>query len=166
MEQWIKTKGRLKYDPVRIDKRAVAKKAKAGPVDPSYTGFRKTHKARTLIVQLPWDDLSAYYRWFLTRNYGTCLEMQPPMWGAHVTVVHGLEKIPKMELWKAHEGETVELEYCPELIKSKWRFWFIPARSARFSILRSELSLNPNSIDLHITIARQFDWQPILNQEK
>lgn len=165
MKQWLKASGRLKYDPVRVDRKAVAKKQKAGNVDENFTGFRKAHKTRTLIVELPRDELDAYYRWFITRKHGSYLELQPPMWGKHVTVVKGTERIPKLEHWKKHEGQVVEFEYCPELIRNHWRFWSLAVRGNDLTALRLELGLWPLK-DMHITIGRQYEWQPLLNKEK
>ena len=89
----IKLKGKLVYDPNRG------------------ADFKKTNKVRTLVLELPRDQLDLYYQWFLTKEYGSWLTMQRPMYGTHVTVVKGNEHIDGkyLPLWKKHAGEIVEI---------------------------------------------------------
>lgn len=136
---WIKTRGRLSYDPVRKD-------------------LRKTYKQRTLVVELPRDELDLYYQWFLKKKYGSWFELQRPMWGKHVTVVRGDEKGHDSASWEKHEGETIELFYSP-LLENKWKFWSLPVRGDELFWLREELGLVA-AHNFHITVARQYDWQP------
>ena len=116
------------------------------------------------MVELPWDELDAYYRWFLIKKFGTWFELQPPMWCKHITVVRGTERVPNMDKWKLHDGRRVEFEYCPEIILNHWRFWSLSVRSNDLNALRVELGLKPIN-NLHITIGRQYDWQPLMNKE-
>ena len=158
--RWLKTKGRLVYDPVRRD-------------------LKKTHKERTLIVELPWDDLDLYYQWFLRKRYGTWFDHElrkqrvyneqqtalreidenipcvtRPMWGKHVTIVRGDEKGFKSPLWGKHQGETVDIYYSPALTRT-WKFWSLPVKGDGLFELRSELGLKAFH-DFHITVAREM----------
>jgi hypothetical protein len=136
---WIKTKGVLRYEPKR-------------------PRFKKTHKEATLIVQLPWDDLDVYYHWHLQKKFGSYLTLQRPMWGKHMTVVRGDEK-PRGDSWKKLEGKMIEIEYSPD-IKLNWQFWSLPVRpSDELQAIRADLGLKEFH-NFHITVGRQFDWQP------
>lgn len=125
---------KLVYDPVRAD-------------------FRKTHKAKTLIAQLPRDDLTAVYRWFLKKRYW--IDLQAPMYGNHVTIVSGNERVAS-DAWKRHAGERIELVLKPDLYKH-WKFWVMPVvDTTRIAQLRAELGLgalkNP-----HLTVGREYE---------
>lgn len=147
MSEWLKTKGKLVYDPTRQD-------------------FKKTHKSRTLILELPRDQLDLYYRWFLKKQFGSWFELQRPMWGLHVTVVRGDEFIPKdkLNLWKRNAGEVVEISYSVSQVERHWAFWSLTVESPRLVEIRKELGLTPIH-RFHITIGRQYDWQPKLTLE-
>lgn len=139
--QWLKTEGKLKYDPVRGE------------------DFRKKHKSRTLIVELPRDQMDLYYIWFLQKKFGTFLHLDRPMFGLHVTVVSGKERVPRPEFWKKYEGEKIEIEYGVELRKN-WQFWTLPVKAnLKLTAVRAELGL-PAGYHFHITVARlNQDWQ-------
>lgn len=137
---WLKTKGRLIYDPVRED-------------------FKKTHKQQALILQLPRDQLDLYYQWFLTKQYGTWLTLQRPMYGLHITVVRGDERPKFQEHWKKYSNQEIEIEYNPEMIERYWAFWTIEVRSEKLDEIRRELGFK-NFHRHHITFGRQYDWQP------
>ena len=146
-QQWIRTQGRLVYEA------------------PRGADFKKTFKLRTLTVDLPYDDLSAYYRWFVMKRFA--LVLSPPMFGLHVTVVRGNEKIPNVDAWKKHQGEIVTFEYSPKP-HVQYGFWTLPVRSPRMVQLRKELGLNevtagPHS--LHLTFGRVAPIQPFKLQE-
>ena len=76
------------------------------------------------------------------------------MWGNHVTIVGGLEHVPNMELWKAHEGQRVAFKLSPKIYKHH-DFWVMPAHAARFNELRVELGLTPWA-EFHLTIGREY----------
>lgn len=137
-EQWIKTRGKLVYDPVR-------------------RGFKKGYKVRTLIAELPRDELDLYYQWFLKKRYGEWLWLQRPMFGLHVTVVRGDENGFKSNLWGAYAGLKVDLEYGP-IIRHHWGFWSLPVRGNDLLTLRQGLGLKAQH-DFHVTVGRQQDWQ-------
>lgn len=136
----LKATGRLIYDPARPN-------------------FNKEYKLRTLIVQLPRDDLDLYYQWFIERHHGQWLKLQRPMYGVHVTVVSGKERVPNMKAWKKHAGREISFEYDP-VVRRHWQFWSLPAYSEQLQELRVELGLKTEH-DFHITIGRQFDWQAV-----
>lgn len=152
---WIKATGKLVYDPERI----WYKNHK--PVS-----FKKESKARTLMIELPRSTLDLYYQWFLVKKYGQAMVMQRPMWGLHVTIVSGNEHrlIPNeyRDLWGKHTG-MVDFEYSNE-IENHWKFWVLPVRGNALDEYRRELGLRPTG-SYHITVARQFDWQPALESE-
>lgn len=134
MTDLYKLEGKLVYEPNRPD-------------------LRKTFKAKTLIVDLPFDDLANFYRALIKKRYG--FHLHPPMWGNHVTVVRGDEKPPNLDKWKAYEGETVEFEVSPHVYK-QWDFWILPVKSERLHEIRRELGLTAFH-ELHITIGRETD---------
>lgn len=149
----IKVVGKLVYDPERdvsVTKEAIK--------------FKKVHKQRTLVVELPWSQLHLYYQWFLRKEFGGWFELQPPMYGLHVTVVKGDEHIdPKfLDLWKKYDGEEIEIEYDPTRIERHWKFWSITVVSPRLVEIRKELGLRID-FRLHLTIGRQYEWQPMFN---
>lgn len=153
----FKTMGRIEYDPIRTptDDRNRAKE------------FRKGHKVRTCIVQLPYDGLDMYYRWLLERKYGTWMKLAPPMFGKHVTIVKGdeLQKTLKSHeriedrypAWKKHTGKKIEVIYSNEL-KNTGPFWYLPVEKKNLLEIREELGLSC-SYEFHITIGRMDDWQ-------
>lgn len=134
-------KGKLIYDPIR-------------------PGFRKEHKQRTLIVELPKDQMDLYYQWFITNKYGHNMDMQRPMYGLHCTVVKGNEFIApdKLALWKKYSSQLIEIDYNPEKIERHWQFWSITVDSPKLVEIRRELGLRTD-YRLHITIGRHYDWQ-------
>jgi hypothetical protein len=160
MLEFLKTKGRLVYDPVRRD-------------------MKKTHKERTLVIVLPWDDLDLYYQWFLRKKYGTWFDhvlqtetmfneaqtalktigtnvpcVTRPMWGKHVTVVRGDEQGFRSPNWVKYEGQEVDVFYLPEL-ECSWKFWSIPVKGDGLFEIRKELGLKAFH-DFHITVAREM----------
>lgn len=166
--KWIQTRGRLVYEPNRGE-------------------FNKQHKVRTLIADLPRDDLDLYYQWMLRKERGSwfslAAEMQEvfntdstgepkstkrqitvtvpgvsrPMFGKHVTIVRGDERGFKSPEWRKHAGRVVPIEYSPEL-DFTYGFWSLPVKPTdELRALRAELGLTPNH-NFHITIARQQDW--------
>lgn len=138
-DQWFKLTGILKYDPHR-------------------PGFRKTHKSRTLIVDFARDDFDLYYQWFLTKKFGTWLTIQRPMFGKHVTIVRGDELGFKNFNWGKYEGGKIEVMVSPCLNRN-YSFWVLPTKCEDGINIRRELGLK-NLHNFHLTIGRQYDWQP------
>lgn len=83
------------------------------------------------------------------------------MFGTHVTVVRPQEVNTSHPLWLAYEGQLVTIEY--EFVERQWEFWSLNVYSKELVNIRHELGLRTD-FRLHITICRQFDWQPRLNQ--
>lgn len=160
MLEFLKTKGRIVYDPTRKD-------------------LKKVFKQRTLIVELPWDDLDLYYQWFLRKQFGSWADhelrtqtvyndaqtarrqvsenvpgLSRPMWGKHVTVVRGDEKGFKSPNWGKYEGQMIDIFYRPEL-ECTWKFWSIPVKGDGLFEIRKELGLKAFH-DFHITVAREM----------
>lgn len=159
--KWITTQGRLLYDPVRRD-------------------LKKVHKERTLIVQLPRDDLDLYYQWFIRQRTGTWFNHEAkqqlifnetqtalvtrdvgharvhrPLWGTHVTVVRGDELGYKSANWQKYHGQLITIQYSPDMNKI-WKFWSLPVKPSNLLLdLRAELGIKAHH-DFHITIAREM----------
>ena len=135
MSNLIKIKGRLVYDPHRPD-------------------FRKTHKMKTLIVELKPGFLANYYESFLQKIHGTGFKLHPPMFGYHVTIVSGNERIPNLAAWKKHQGKEIEIEYDTTSIAKKHDFWFLKVNGQNLQDFRAELGLSRN-FPFHLTIGRE-----------
>lgn len=123
--------------------------------------LKRDDQACTLILDLPKDDLAAYYQWFIQHQYGQWLKLQSPMFGAHVTVVRPQEVDESNPLWLAYEGQKLNIEYG--FVERHWEFWSLNVFSQELVEIRRELGLRTD-FRLHITIGRQFDWQPKLKQ--
>lgn len=119
----------------------------------------KPYDKRSLVATLPDDDLDLLYQWFVERRYGQALRLNRPIFGTHVTIVRHEEHVPNMQYWGKYEGVDIDVEYDVEL-RRHFGFWSLPVYSDVFQQIRAELGLPPEP-DFHITIGRQFDWQPI-----
>ncbi|WP_151633848.1 hypothetical protein [Noviherbaspirillum aerium] len=119
----------------------------------------KPYDKRSLVATLPEDDLDLLYQWFIERRYGQALRLNRPIFGTHVTIVRHEEHVPNMQLWGKYEGVEVDIAYDVE-VRRHFGFWSLPVYSEEFQQIRAELGLPPEP-DFHITIGRQFDWQPI-----
>lgn len=159
--KWLKTRGRLIYDPERFE-------------------FKKTHKQRTLIVELPWDDLDLYYQWFIRKQKGTWFDHElrtqmnynaqqtamreidenvpcvtRPMWGKHVTIVRGDEPGYLSPNWTKYHNREIDIFYSPK-VHRQWKFWSLPVKGDNLFELRTMLGLRAFH-DFHITIARELN---------
>lgn len=124
---------------------------------PQRANLKREDQANTLILDLPQDDLDKYYQWFINRQYGSWLKLQSPMFGTHVTVVRPQEANTNHPKWLAYDGKTVEIQYS--VLERHWEFWSLNVHSEELVSIRSELGLRTD-FRLHITVGRQFDWQP------
>lgn len=138
---WQKATGHLVYDPKRHN-------------------FRKSHKAHTLILEMEMGDADLYYQHFLEKKFGGWYKTQRPMFGLHVTVIRGDEyRKVKGDLWGIlRAGQQIDIEYNPTQLRKSGHFWSIPVRSEALQQLRRDHGLQ-NWADLHLTVAREYDWQ-------
>ena len=106
------------------------------------------------------EEIGKLYRnlYWLEHNKGR--KLNPPYWGAHVTVVRN-EEPPNKEFWWKHEGETIEFQYAgpvgnncgPDRYRS---FWWVQVTCPRLDEIREELGLpaKPHK-SYHMTIGSQ-----------
>lgn len=140
MSKMFNLTGKLIYDPVRDD-------------------LRRKDQSRTLILDIETEEMVSYYYWFLSRKYGSWLKLQPPMFGTHVKVIYPREVPVEPLEWRKYEGRLIKISYSPELLERHWEFWSFTIFSKELVDIRRELGLETN-FRLHLTIGRQFDWQP------
>lgn len=151
---WTKSSGTIVYDPKRLTEEE----------------FKKTHKTRTMIVELGRTDLDSYYRSILVSRFGPWMNLARPMFGLHLTVVKGNEPVKNMDAWKKHAGKRVEFEYDPTTLRRTsgftmrvkgnpnpvpFGFWVIDVRSDALIEMRRELGCRESFIP-HLTIAREM----------
>jgi hypothetical protein len=120
---------------------------------------KKPYTKRSLVATLPRDDLDLLYQWFIERQYGQALRLNRPLFGTHVTIVRHSEHVPDMTAWGKYEGVQVDIEY-DVVVRNHFGFWSLPVYNDWFQEIRRELGLPPEP-DFHITVGRQFDWQPV-----
>ncbi|HEV2609257.1 MAG TPA: hypothetical protein VGU61_03225 [Noviherbaspirillum sp.] len=120
---------------------------------------KKPYTKRSLVATLPRDDLDLLYQWFIEREYGQALRLNRPIFGTHVTIVRHSEDVPNMAAWGKYEGREVEVAY-DVVLRNHFGFWSLPVYDEWFQEVRAELGLPPEP-DFHITVGRQFEWQPI-----
>lgn len=120
---------------------------------------KKPFTKRSLVATLPRDDLDLLYQWFIVRAYGQSMRLNRPLFGTHVTIVWPQESVPNMAPWGKYEGRVVAIEY-DVVLRRHFGFWSLPVYNDWFQEIRGELGLAP-APDFHITIGRQFDWQPV-----
>lgn len=120
---------------------------------------KKPYTKRSLVATLPHDDLDLLYQWFIVREYGQAMRLNRPIFGTHVTIVRHEEDVPNMAAWGKYEGVEVDIEY-DVVVRNHFGFWSLPVYNEWFQEVRQELGLPPEP-DFHITVGRQFDWQPI-----
>ncbi|SNT22209.1 hypothetical protein SAMN06265795_117121 [Noviherbaspirillum humi] len=120
---------------------------------------QKPYIKRSLVATLPRDDLDLLYQWFIQREFGQAMRLNRPMFGTHVTIVRHDEAVPNMAPWGKYEGLEVEIEY-DVVVRRHFAFWSLPVYNDWFQEIRRELGLPP-APDFHITIGRQFAWQPV-----
>lgn len=82
------------------------------------------------------DDLLAYYRALIPK----AVDVQPPMRSAHVSIVRLFESVPKRDLWGAHEGQSLTVDYEPGVQSDGIYFW-LDAWSDEVGYIRRSLGL-------------------------
>lgn len=134
--KYVKLKGILRYDPYRG------------------SNFKKTHKLRTLVIEIKPGALTEYYQYVLRKKYGTYIDLSPPMFGYHVTVVSGKERDFDLTHWGKYNNQEIEIEYDSETLTSKYGFWYLDVvPSIQLKAIRKELGLREN-FEFHLTIGR------------
>lgn len=132
---WVKTTGRLMYDPVR-------------------PGIRKQSRNTPwwLVAEVD-PGVADFYRWLLKRYKGLVLDHTA--WRPHVTILDGREEVASefRHLWKKREGLYVPLEYNVD-VEKVWKFWTLPVRCEAFGDIREELGFK-REYPFHITFGRE-----------
>jgi hypothetical protein len=127
---WCKSSAQVSYDPYR-------------------PGLRK-HRPGSLVVANVDLGIPEYYRWWVRKRFG--LQLHPPAFFPHITIVDGKRHHDKNSFWKKYQNRTIEFEYNVEF-EQHWKFWTLPVRSTQLEQIRTELDLNPN-YNFHITFGR------------
>lgn len=126
--------------------------------NPERTGLKKTDQMNTLILDLPTEDLTDYYQWFIKKQYGEKFKLQSPMFGTHVTVIRPQEVNTQHPAWLKYQNQSIDVFYFPEHLERHWEFWSLTVFSKELLDIRHEFNLRTD-FRLHMTIGRQFDWQ-------
>ena len=82
------------------------------------------------------------------------------MFGLHVTVVRGDEKISpdKLHLIQAYLGKYYQVKIDPTRLIKTWQFWSLHIDAPELEQLRHLVGFT-NFHRFHLTIGRQYDWQ-------
>lgn len=115
------------------------------------------------------DGITDYFRWWL--NYEKHLHLQPPSWGAHVSIIRGEKPSPALaHMWKKYHKHKLTFHYDHISTASSARssrhtqgensglFYFIKVHCPELIEIRRELKL-PTSWDLHLTIGRTHEYE-------
>lgn len=127
--------------------------------DPVRENLKRTDQSHTLVLDFPSEDLAEYYQWFVKKQYGEKFKLQSPMFGTHVTVVRPQEVEVNHPAWLKYQGQELTVQYSPSMLERHWEFWSLTVFSSELVEMRRELGLRTD-FRLHMTVGRQFDWQP------
>lgn len=136
--------GRVVYDPPRLKNQSVE--------------FKKQHKTKTCILQMPYDNISQFYQWFLLKQYG--LHVQNPLFQNHVTIVGGNEsRIVTPEYGKLLKNQELTFRLATQKIHKVHQFWVIPVIdfTGQLMDLRTKLLGKEKPINFHLTIGREYE---------
>lgn len=123
---------------------------------PKRPGLKKSHRAFDNAIILKVDNgISEYYSWWIHRKYG--IELAPPAWGTHVTVVSDRDRVTDLATFEAlknsFNGKILSLPHAVDIYK-KWQFWILDVSpTCEMVEIRKSLGLNPD-YPFHITIGR------------
>ena len=143
---YIKGSGQLVYDPHR--------------------GNMKKRTNGWCVINLD-DEITRYYRWWLEYQYH--IHLQPPAWGAHVSVVRGEFISDQLKpLWKKYHKQRIELEYEHGNIQVHRSgrekdgivpgdYYVINVKCPTIDSIRQELGLKIFD-DYHLTIGRSYEY--------
>lgn len=134
-------------------------------VNPKRPGdFRKNHKLKTVIVEFKGMGLAHYYINMLERKYGPWMNLSPPMFGLHVTLVKGTETFNEQAAYDFQEKfKTLTLDIDPTtLARTDWSktqpgFWTMKVAGDLVPSFRRDLRVNADRFGLrpHLTVARE-----------
>jgi hypothetical protein len=95
-------------------------------------------------------ELGRYLRAEYSRARFRTVQLQPPLWGTHVSVVRG-EEPPAKAAWKSFDGRRVEVWYGRDVQETGEYAW-LPASCPAATAIRVELGLPPEPTPgLHLT---------------
>lgn len=94
-------------------------------------------------------DISAYYRWFVTKELG--IKLLKPAFGNHISIITG-EK-PPLDGWGYLNGTPINFHYTSEIF-TNGEFWWLNVKSDDAINIRKKLGLPKKEIGLHLTIGR------------
>jgi len=90
------------------------------------------------------------YRWWIKRLWW--LDLDPPKWYPHTTVLDGRNPIKQDKFWKQYHKKTIEIEYSP-VVEQHWKFFVVPVRCKIFDEIRYNCGFD-EVYPYHITIGR------------
>lgn len=138
--------------------------------DPKRHGM--THRVNWWCVVNIDDEIARYYRWWL--KFEKHIHLQPPSWGAHVSVVRGEKPRPEFApMWKSHHRNKITLEYCHGDIReynsnrsdprAKFvendKYYVLEVKSPELLDIRAELGLRTD-VTFHLTIGKIHEYEP------
>ncbi|HEY8505328.1 MAG TPA: hypothetical protein VIL46_12150 [Gemmataceae bacterium] len=96
-------------------------------------------------------ELGRYLRHLFTLSTFRTRKLQPPLWGAHISVIRG-EEPPDPAAWGRLDGQSVEFEFEPAVRETDGYLW-VPVFCDPALRIREELALprEPNP-PLHLTV--------------
>lgn len=134
MDNWVKAKGILVYNPKR-------------------DGIKKIRKANDWILVVETDpNIAKYYRWWVQKRFG--LFLNHTAWKTHISILNGKKPVKDeyKEFWKKYDKNWITFEYSVN-VEQHWKFWTLPVRSKQLESIRKELGFF-DDYPLHITIGR------------
>lgn len=109
-------------------------------------------------VSEPWwliavtdNEIAKYYASQVNKQFG--IKLDPPSWGAHVSVLRGQEPSTPTKDWAAQNGEKVVFKYTHD-IYTNGEHWWLNVYSDRFAEIRSTYGFPEGKRHYHLTIGR------------
>ena len=135
-----KTTGIIRYDPPR--------------------GSMKSNRPGWCVVDVD-KEITRYYREVVSKKFHT--RIIEPAWNAHVSVFRGESFLTKHDLWKAYDGQKVEIYYTNNVVQcgnptgdKRKRFFAVDVRSPFLKKMRDEVGV-PSDWNFHLTIGKLPD---------
>ena len=142
MNSWIKTNGKLIFDPDHKTKKHI----------------KQGSWKRTAIIFIQ-DDLSSYYSWFIKKRYN--LDLSTPLRGSHLTIINDKiqSNVKYLTTRNIHKNKIIDIEYSPEF-KTDGSYWWLNAKCPQAENIRTEAGLSSIPyFNFHITIGRPHERQ-------